>query len=340
MSEIKRTPPPPPPKPKPKAGPKPASKAPKLTPAPAKAPAARSKAPAAAGGGHEGKKNDPNATVEISAPTRQIVTTALSKSEAGQRANRALNLHDTGKHVGNMIDAAAAIAGGDLAGGGIQMAQATEGLGYNVNAAAGLTNDLAGNGKVAQGAQAVQGVLSAPLGGLSTLTGAVSVASSSARVVDGAKDLMAGRTKEGALDVAGGAAGALQGVGAVGDGVSTLARAANVTAGSSRVVALANQASGVLGLAGKLGPGLGVVAGSVQAGVALTKTPPDYQKAATGAVSTAGAALMFVPGAQPVALAMIAGAAVVDNWGAISSFGQKAMDTVGGAAQKVAANLA
>lgn len=179
-------------------------------------------------------------------------------------------------------------------------------------AAEGLTGLGAGVAQFAKASDLAEGA--GLLGGVASkapLIGAVAgVLSVGDDVVKGVGLVAQGKVVEGGLGLVASAA-------QVGGQVGEAAGALGVT-------------QGALGTLAKRAPILGVAAGVAGVGVALSKDPPDVKGAAVGTVSAVGSALMLVPGGQAVGLALVVGAAVVDNWDAIAGGAEAAWDTVSG----------
>lgn len=147
--------------------------------------------------------------------------------------------------------------------------------------------------------------------GLGALGGAAQVA--------GAFNTLAqGETQKGSFDLAGGLA-------RVGEGAGMLAQS----------VGPASRAAAAFGARGV--PLLGAASGVAQIGSALSSDPADLKTAATGAMTAVGsAAMMFPPAGTVVGGALVATAAIIDNWDTISSAASTATTAVSDAASKVA----
>ncbi|MEB3284137.1 MAG: hypothetical protein VKN33_02475 [Candidatus Sericytochromatia bacterium] len=136
--------------------------------------------------------------------------------------------------------------------------------------------------------------------GFSVLGGALNIKG-------GVENIQAGNVLEGGIQVFGGTVNSAQG----------LAKIGAATLNTSSKLGAASNTAGIF--LKKAAPVLGVASGVMQATVALNKTPPQYAKAATGAMTAAGSALApFPPIGTLVGGSLVLGAAVIDNWEAIS----------------------
>jgi len=155
--------------------------------------------------------------------------------------------------------------------------------------------------------------------------GMLAAAGGGLQVYNGIQQMREGKGVEGGLTAAGGAISVAQGVGS-----------------AAQALAPAGKLATSVGL--RAAPVLGVLSGGIQTAQALAKTPPDYTSAATGAMTTIGSALMpFPPVGTAVGGALVVGAAIVDNWGAISGAANMVGGKVGDAANAIgegAANMA
>jgi len=120
------------------------------------------------------------------------------------------------------------------------------------------------------------------------------------------------------------------GIGQVVSGASNVAESvSSLTAAVASKGSLAAKVGS--GVGGRVVPILGVAGGLVQVGAAVTKTPPDTKAAATGLMNVAGSVLMpFPPVGTVVGGGLMAGAAIIDNWDAISGAASKAGSFVKG----------
>jgi putative membrane protein len=210
---------------------------------------------------------------------------------------------------------------GDAVGGGAQAARSFSETVHAAHEAAGgarrVGQALGGEqGRMTQAAERVE----RHLGEASRLGRLAQGAGGGAAVVGGALHVSEGVGQMRQGEVLQGLATAAGGAGEVAAGTAQVARAA---------ASLTPAAGTVAQLAGRAGPVLGAIAGSVQVVSALRQAEPDYRAAATGAMSTVGSALLpFPPAGTAVGGALVAGAAVLDNWNTIASATQAGLGAV------------
>jgi hypothetical protein len=136
---------------------------------------------------------------------------------------------------------------------------------------------------------------------LTAAGGILAAGAGAMQVYNGIKEIQNGDKVQGALTIASGLTSMAQGVGTAAQALAPAGKLAVM--GGTRAVPL-----------------LGAAAGALQTAQALAKDPPDYAKAATGAMTAVGSALMLVPPAGTVVGgAMVAAAAVIDNWDSIAA---------------------
>ncbi|MEB3221281.1 MAG: hypothetical protein VKS61_04840 [Candidatus Sericytochromatia bacterium] len=235
----------------------------------------------------------------------------------------------TGQGAGGTATAARGAQGALEAGGnlteGLNQALAGDATGGGVQAAKGFSETVAAAREAAGGARRVaqavggeQGRLTQAaermerhLGEASRVGRLGQAAGGGAAVVGGALNIARGVEQVRQGDLLQGATTAVGGAGEVAAGTAQVART---------LEAVTPVAGTVARVATRLGPALGAIAGTVQVASALTQKPePDYRAAATGAMTTVGSALLpFPPAGTAVGGALVAGAAVLENWNAIA----------------------
>jgi hypothetical protein len=146
--------------------------------------------------------------------------------------------------------------------------------------------------------------------------GVLGLATNSIKTTQGVNELLAGDTRKGLVDVASGGVGLVSNVGSTATGLQAASALTKVGEASTLI-----KGAGVVGeTLGKFTPGLTIAAGAIQTVGALTTHPPDYKVAACGTATAVGGALMFFPPVgTAVGATIVAGAAIVQNWDAISA---------------------
>ncbi|MDB5100083.1 MAG: hypothetical protein JWM80_4504 [Cyanobacteria bacterium RYN_339] len=277
-----------------------------------------------------GAPNSPSQPLDSNAVNagRQTGTSKLSLPGTGtlKAANDKVNsITGTATGVNDVMDGMTKMANGDLIGGGVEAGKGAlsviDGTGTTAKTVSQAANLVgAGNNRAMQTVDKVAGALTSDktTARLGAAGGVLQGVSAGAEAVKGVNEIRDGKYLQGGLDLAEGAVGMTQSVGTV-------------------AKALAPASSVATALGGKVIPALGVASGVLQTAQALSKDPPDYTHAATGAMTAVGSALMPFPPAGTIAGGvLVAGAAIIDNWDTISSVADKVGGGVADAAHAVA----
>lgn len=228
----------------------------------------------------------------------------------------------------------------------------TDAIGDISNAAARI---FTGASDLQSGVDATQGYVDLVSGAGDTAAGLrganVGTQGIASRLVEGLSDAMDESTRLGkGLIVGGGSLGAVGGGAQILGAVNTLSEGKVAEGSFDLVGGMARVGEGVGMVAGALRPAgaiattlgtrgvpiLGAVAGAAQIGSALSQDPADMTSAATGLMTTVGsAAMLFPPVGTAVGGAMVATAAIIDNWDTITAVGGAAAEGVGKAADAV-----